>query len=109
MRFVQMKAIKFIYTFVGPLMVVFSNNYDYFSGAMRNISSTYNYYNQRPGYGAASNAATASEQPLKFGGKELERHGGLNWHDLEARWYNATSVTTLAPDYLGLSPCAWCF
>ncbi len=84
-------------------MVVFSNNYDYFSGAMRNISSTYNYYNQRPGY------AAASVQPLKFGGKELERHGGLNWHDLEARWYNATSVTTLAPDYLGLSPYAWCF
>jgi hypothetical protein len=23
--------------------------------------------------------------------------------------YNATSVTTLAPDYLGLSPYAWCF
>ncbi len=90
-------------------MVVFSNNYDYFSGAMRNISSTYNYYNQRPGYGVASNAAASSVQPLKFGGKELERYGGLNWHDFEARWLSNGRFTTLAPDYLGLSPYAWCF
>ena len=32
-------------------------------------------YNE--GYGAASNAAAASVQPLKFGGKELERRGNI--------------------------------
>ena len=42
----------------------------------------YMYYDRayNDGYGpyvAASNAAAASVQPLKFGGKELERRGGL--------------------------------
>ena len=55
----------------------------------------------------------AGVQPLKFGGKEVERRGGLNWHDFEARWYNATSVTTSTADPLSaetpqLSPYAWC-
>ena len=54
----------------------------------------------------------ASVQPLKFGGKEVERHGGLGWHDFEARWYNATSVTTSTADPFTaetpqLSPYAW--
>ena len=35
-------------------------------------------------YGALANAAASSVQPLKFGGKEVERRGGLNWHDFEA-------------------------
>ena len=63
-------------------------------------------------YGASSNAAASSVQSLKFGGKEVERRGGLNWHDFKARWYNATSVTTSTADPLTaetpqLSPYAW--
>ena len=49
-------------------------------------------------YGAASNAAAASVQPLKFGGKELERRGGLNWHDFKARWLANGRFTTQDPN-----------
>ena len=62
-------------------------------------------------YGAASNAAASSVQPLKFGGKELERRGGLNWHDFEARWLSNGRFTTQDPkreSYYPLSPYAWC-
>ncbi len=48
-------------------------------------------------YGAASNAAAASVQPLKFGGKEVERHGGLGWHDFKARWLSNGRFTTQDP------------
>ncbi len=66
-------------------------------------------YNE--GYGAASNAAAASVQPLKFGGKEVERHGGLNWHDFKARWLSNGRFTTQDPKretYYPLSPYAYC-
>ena len=65
-------------------------------------------YNE--GYGAASNAAAASVQPLKFGGKEVERRGGLNWHDFKARWLSNGRFTTQDPKretYYPLSPYAW--
>ncbi len=81
-----------------------TDNYDYLSSAMRNISSTYHY---------SQCARHGEHQPLKYTGKELERHGGLGWHDFEARWYNATSVTTSTADPLTAetpqpSPYAWC-
>ena len=76
----------------------------------------YMYYDRayNDGYGpyvAASNAAAASVQPLKFGGKEVERHGGLGWHDFEARWLSNGRFTTQDPkreSYYPLSPYAWC-
>lgn len=62
-------------------------------------------------YGAASNAAASSVQPLKFGGKEVERRGGLGWHDFEARWLSNGRFTTQDPKcetYYPLSPYAYC-
>ena len=64
-------------------------------------------------YGALANAAASSVQPLKFGGKELERYEGVDDYDFGARWYNATSLTTSTADPLAaetpqLSPYAWC-
>ena len=53
----------------------------------------------------------AGVQPLKFGGKEVERRGGLNWHDFEARWLSNGRFTTQDPKretYYPLSPYAWC-
>ena len=53
----------------------------------------------------------AGVQPLKFGGKELERRGGLNWHDFKARWLSNGRFTTQDPKretYYPLSPYAYC-
>ena len=53
----------------------------------------------------------AGVQPLKFGGKEVERRGGLNWHDFEARWLSNGRFTTQDPKretYYPLSPYAYC-
>ena len=53
----------------------------------------------------------AGVQPLKFGGKEVERHGGLGWHDFEARWLSNGRFTTQDPKretYYPLSPYAYC-
>ena len=79
-----------------------TDNYDYLSSAMRNISSTYHY---------SQCARHGEHQPLKYTGKELERYEGVD--DFGARWYNATSVTTSTADPLAaetpqLSPYAWC-
>ena len=54
-----------------------------------------------------------SEQPYKFGGKEMDRTGGLDLYDFEARQYDSalpgfTSADPKAPDYSELSPYAYC-
>jgi RHS repeat-associated protein len=64
-------------------------------------------------YGAASNAAAASVQPLKYTGKELDRMNGLDHYDFGARWYDAARIGTTTTDpmaskYPHLSPYAWC-
>ena len=81
-----------------------TDNYDYLSSAMRNISSTYHY---------SQCARHGEHQPLKYTGKELERYEGVDDYDFGARWYNATSLTTSTADPLSaetpqLSPYAWC-
>ena len=53
----------------------------------------------------------AGVQSLKFGGKEVERHGGLGWHDFKARWLSNGRFATQDPKretYYPLSPYAWC-
>ena len=52
-------------------------------------------------------------QPLKYGGKELDRENGLDWLDSQARWYDpATGRTNTmdpkAEDYPAISPYTWC-
>ena len=54
-----------------------------------------------------------SEQPYKFGGKEMDRTGGLDLYDFEARQYDSslpgfTSADPKAQDYSELSPYALC-
>ena len=58
-------------------------------------------------------AAEAGVQPLKYGGKELDRENGLDWYDSHARWYDpalgrTTTMDPMAEDYPDISPYAWC-
>ena len=59
-------------------------------GNVRSVIDDSGYVLEHDGYypyGAASNAAAASVQPLKFGGKELERRGGhKSFIMMEIRW-----------------------
>lgn len=54
-----------------------------------------------------------SSQRFRFGGKELDRMYGLDWHDFGARWYNSvlcqwTTMDPLCEKYYGISPYAYC-
>ena len=58
-------------------------------------------------------ASTASVQPYKYNGKELDTKKGLNWYDYGARMYDAalgrfTTVDPMAEDYNAISAYAYC-
>ena len=39
-------------------------------------------------YGGITGAPATGVQPLKYGGKELDRENGLDWYDSQARMYD---------------------
>ena len=58
-------------------------------------------------------ASTASVQPYKYNGKELDTRNGLNWYDYGARMYDPvlgrfTSLDPLAEDNSSISTYAYC-
>ncbi len=58
-------------------------------------------------------ATTASVQPYKYNGKELDRKNGLDWYDYGARYYDAILgkwyvVDRVSEKYYRLSPYAYC-
>jgi RHS repeat-associated protein len=62
---------------------------------------------------AETPVAEQGKQPYKFGGKELDRMHGLNWHDFEARFLSNDIPVFPTPDlmarkYPWISPYAWC-
>ncbi|WP_455963819.1 RHS repeat-associated core domain-containing protein, partial [Bacteroides bouchesdurhonensis] len=69
-----------------------------------NVEETNNYY---PFGGTFT--STASVQPYKYNGKELDAKNGLNWYDYGARQYDAAigrfmKVDRYSEKYLSLSP-----
>ena len=59
-------------------------------------------------------SSTASVQPYKYGGKELDRTNGLDMYDFEARHYDSAfphflSIDTNAENYPDISPYAYCY
>ncbi len=64
-------------------------------------------------YGGITGAPATGVQPLKYGGKELDRENGLDWLDSQARMYDPLIGRTptqdpLAEKYYNLSPYLWC-
>jgi RHS repeat-associated protein len=64
-------------------------------------------------YGGITGAPATGVQPLKYGGKELDRENGLDWYDSQARMYDpligrTTTQDPLAEKYYNLSPYLWC-
>lgn len=64
-------------------------------------------------YGGVTGAPATGVQPLKYGGKELDRENGLDWLDFEARHYDPmlphfNSMDRKAEDYSSTSPYAYC-
>ena len=58
-------------------------------------------------------SSTASVQPYKYGGKELDRTNGLDMYDYGARWYDMIvphfiTIDPLAEKYPSISPYAYC-
>ena len=58
-------------------------------------------------------SSTASVQPYKYGGKELDRTNGLDMYDFGARWYDMIvphfiTIDPLAEKYPSISPYAYC-
>lgn len=58
-------------------------------------------------------ASSASVQPYKYNGKELDMKKGLNWYDYGARHYDAalgrfTTVDPSSESYYNSSPYAYC-
>ena len=54
-----------------------------------------------------------SNQRFRYGGKELDRMYGLDWHDFGARWYNSvlcqwTTMDPLCEKYYSISPYTYC-
>ena len=59
-------------------------------------------------------SSTASVQPYKYGGKELDRTNGLDMYDFHARHYDPAfphflSIDTNAENYPDISPYAYCY
>ena len=59
-------------------------------------------------------SSTASVQPYKYGGKELDRANGLDMYDFHARQYDPAfphflSIDTNAENYPDISPYAYCY
>ena len=59
-------------------------------------------------------SSTASVQPYKYGGKELDRTNGLDMYDFHARQYDPAfphflSIDTNAENYPDISPYAYCY
>lgn len=70
-------------------------------------------YNHYYPYGALMNISSASTQPYKYNGKELNRLNRLLWYDYSARQYNPilgrfSSVDPLCEKYYGMSPYVYC-
>ena len=58
-------------------------------------------------------SSTASVQPYKYGGKELDRTNGLDMYDFGARWYDMLvphfiTIDPLAEKYPSISPYVYC-
>ena len=58
-------------------------------------------------------SSTASVQPYKYGGKELDRTNGLDMYDFGARWYDMIvphfiTIDPLTEKYPSISPYAYC-
>ena len=58
-------------------------------------------------------SSTASVQPYKYGGKELDRTNGLDMYDFHARQYDPivprfTTIDPMAEKYPSISPYAYC-
>ena len=58
-------------------------------------------------------SSTASVQPYKYGGKELDRANGLDMYDFHARWYDMIvphfiTIDPLAEKYPSISPYVYC-
>ena len=58
-------------------------------------------------------SSTASVQPYKYGGKELDRTNGLDMYDFHARWYDMIvphfiTIDPLAEKYPSISPYVYC-
>lgn len=63
--------------------------------------------------GMFGEGTATSNQPYKFGDKELDRMHGLDWYDFEARMQDAAlgifmTVDPMAEKYYGLSPYGYC-
>ncbi len=70
-------------------------------------------YNHYYPYGALMNISSASTQPYKYNGKELNRLNRLLWYDQSARQYNPIlgrfmSMDPLCEKYYSISPYAFC-
>ena len=75
------------------------------------LSETTDYYPFGMPYAKMGN--TASVQPDKYNGLELDMMHGLNWYDNSARWYDPALGRFTGPDPLAkntpwISPYAWC-
>ncbi|WP_129585937.1 RHS repeat-associated core domain-containing protein, partial [Bacteroides bouchesdurhonensis] len=73
-----------------------------------NVEETNNYY---PFGGTFT--STASVQPYKYNGKELDAKNGLNWYDYGARHYDAAIgrwrvVDPMSEKYWAMSPYVYC-
>ena len=76
------------------------------AGVLKEVN---NYYP----YGGLMGAATAGVQPLKYGGKELDRENGIDWLDFGARYHDPmlpmfTTQDPLAEQTPSISPYAYC-
>lgn len=64
-------------------------------------------------FGGLMSSSTASVQPYKYNGKELDRKGGLDWYDYGARHYDAAigrwhMVDPMADKYYDVGPYVYC-
>ena len=64
-------------------------------------------------YGGLLGAPATGVQPLKYGGKELDRENGLDWLDSQARMYDfiigrTPTMDPMSEKYYPLSPYLWC-
>ncbi len=76
------------------------------SGALEEVNGYYP-------YGGITGAPATGVQPLKYGGKELDRENGLDWLDSQARMYDfiigrTPTMDPMSEKYYHLSPYLWC-
>ena len=79
--------------------------------ASGNVKQVNNYYPS--GTSMAERRTDQGVQPYKFGGKELDRTGGLDFYDFEARSFDPVLMRFMSPDplaekYYSISPYAYC-